>query len=130
MKDYSKLVPVFESDFYRLITFIRDANGILSPESFALVFESDVSPFGNATNVALERIYNASEDKAVQMYLSCLKITLAATDVSDSVERAVDWVKNEPIAHLDCKTGLALAAEGRTSEVLHYISSLYAGFCG
>jgi uncharacterized protein (DUF2384 family) len=73
----------------------------------------------------------APETESVQKYLrDSVKVMRAAVDVAGSVEDAIFWYKNHPIAAFDYKTAAELVSEGRTEPLIRYIQSLQAGFAG
>lgn len=131
MEEHIEKIPVFNQGFEQLLTFLRDVDGAISPTRFARIFNFDLQTLALASQVPVDKLWSTPHDKRIQRYLSdCLQITQAAANVADNVEKALFWVKNAPIPSLDYKTGHALASAGRTNDVLRYIESLEAGFCG
>ena len=59
-----------------------------------------------------------------------LRIIKAATDLTGDLNRALFWYRTEPLAVFGYKTAERLASEGRTDDVLRYVSSLEAGAAG
>ena len=131
MSGHTEPIPVFGQDFEQLQVFLRDEDGAISPRRFASVFNLDLKALASAAHVSMEKLRKTPNDESVQLYLrESLQITGAATGIAQTVERALFWFKNAPLQPFDYKTGHELASEGRTSEVLRYISSLEAGFSG
>jgi hypothetical protein len=54
----------------------------------------------------------------------------AAHDLSGDVGRSIFWYRNEPLPPFGYKTAEQLVIEGRTEDVLRYVSSLQAGAAG
>jgi hypothetical protein len=54
----------------------------------------------------------------------------AVLDITGSVEKAIFWFKNNPLAAFDYKTRQDLVSEGRTDALIRYIQSLQARFAG
>jgi len=55
---------------------------------------------------------------------------VAAVAVTDDLERAVYWFRNEPIADYRLKTAAELVADGRLEAVLTYLEDLKNGASG
>lgn len=72
-----------------------------------------------------------SGSESVQKFLrDALRIIRAATDVSGDVPSSLFWYRNEPLPTFDYKTAEQLISEGRTDDLLRYITSLEAGAAG
>jgi len=73
----------------------------------------------------------APDTESVQSYLrESLRVTRAAADVSDSIEKAIFWFKNHPLPVFDYKTAQALVSEKRTEALIKYLQSLRVGYSG
>ena len=59
-----------------------------------------------------------------------LRIIRAATDISGDLQRALFWYRNAPLPVFDYKTAEQLVSEGRTEDLLRYVTSLDAGAAG
>ncbi len=59
-----------------------------------------------------------------------VRVLSAALEIQPDAQRAVYFVKNEPIAAFRHKTLLQLVAEGRAEDAVNYLESLAAGFVG
>jgi uncharacterized protein (DUF2384 family) len=59
-----------------------------------------------------------------------LRIIKAATDLFGEVDTASSWFHNEILSAFRFKTAEQLVSEGRTEDVLRYLSSLEAGAAG
>jgi hypothetical protein len=124
-------LPVFKHDFEQLLNFLRDVGGEISPTRFARIFSFDLRTLAVAAKVPVDKLWNSPHDERIQRYLrDCLQITQAAANLANSVERGVFWVKNTPIPYFGCNTGCMLVSVGRTNDVITYLNSLEAGFCG
>lgn len=69
----------------------------------------------------------APDAESVQRYLrESVRVMRAAADVTGSVEKAIFWFKNNPLATFDYKTPREPVSEGRTEVLIRYIQSLQA----
>lgn len=59
-----------------------------------------------------------------------LRVIRAATDISGDVRSTLFWYLNEPLPTFDYKTAEQLVSEGRTEDLLRYVTSLGAGAAG
>jgi hypothetical protein len=57
-------------------------------------------------------------------------VVRAATDLNSDPAVAFAWYSNDALSVFDGKTPAQLVAEGRAADVLRYIETLGAGFCG
>jgi hypothetical protein len=126
-------VPVFDRDFDGFLDYLNGDSHrpVISPKSFALVFNFDLQDLAAAARVHRNTITRAPESEGVQRYLrESIRIVRAAADVSRSIEKALYWYKNHPIPTFDYKTGDQLVSEGRADDVVRYLQSLQQGFAG
>lgn len=126
-------VPIFERDFDLFLDFLNGdtKRPLISPKSFALVFNFDMQSLAAAANVHRNTVTRAPESESVQRYLrESVRIVRAAADTSHSIEKAIYWYKNHPIPTFDYKTGQQLVSEGRSEDLIRYLQSLRAGFAG
>lgn len=129
----SDTLPVFERDFDGFLEFLNGETNrpVISPRSFALVFNFDLQSLAAAARVHRNTITRAPESEGVQRYLrESVRVVRAAADVSHSIEKAIYWYRNHPIPAFDYKTGQQLISEGRTDDVVTYLQSLRQGFAG
>jgi hypothetical protein len=54
----------------------------------------------------------------------------AATELTGNVNKALFWYRNEPLSVFGYKTAERLVSEGRTDDLLRYVTSLEAGAAG
>lgn len=128
---HTEPLPVFGRDFEQLQVFLFDGEQGVFPGRFASVFNFELTVLASAAHVSMVKLCKTPNDESVQRYLrESLHIISAAADISQTVEHAVFWFKNAPLQPFDDKTGHELASEGRTSDVLRYLNSLQAAFCG
>ena len=82
-------------------------------------------------NVHRNTIGRLSGSESAQKFLrDALRIIRAATDVSGDVPSSLFWYRNEPLPPFDYKTAEQLISEGRTDDLLRYITSLETGAAG
>jgi len=59
-----------------------------------------------------------------------LRVNKAATDLTGDLNKAVFWHRNAPLSVFGYKTAERLVSEGRTEDLLRYLTSLEAGAAG
>ncbi len=59
-----------------------------------------------------------------------IRVILAATELLGEGNTAWWWFQNEPLSAFAFKTAEQLVAQGRTEDVLRYLTSLEAGAAG
>ncbi|MES2073916.1 MAG: DUF2384 domain-containing protein [Pseudomonadota bacterium] len=126
--------PVFERNFDGLLAYLRDVVNnpkSISPKRFGQVLQIDMQTLATQAHVHRNTISRAPEAESVQKFMrDTVRVIKAATDISGSVENAVYWYKNDPLTPFEYKTAQQLISEGRTDDIVRYISSLQAGFAG
>ena len=127
-------VPVLGGTYQHFIDFLRDQDTsapVLSPKRFSLALNIDLQTLAEQAHVHRNTISRAPGSRGVQDFLrEALRIIKAATDLTGDLNRALFWYRTEPLAVFGYKTAERLASEGRTDDVLRYISSLEAGAAG
>ena len=69
--------------------------------------------------------------ESVQKFLrEALRIIRAAADIAGDVQSALFWYRNDPLPIFDYRTAEQLVSEGRTEDLLRYITSLETGAAG
>lgn len=58
------------------------------------------------------------------------RVLVAATELSGSQQRAIEWFFSEHLREFDGKTADALVRDGKVQLVLDYIESIASGFVG
>lgn len=85
-------IPVFERDFDRFLDFLNGdtKRPLISPKSFALVFNFDMQSLAAAAHVHRNTVTRAPESESVQRYLrESIRIVRAAADAAHSIEKAI-----------------------------------------
>ena len=76
-------------------------------------------------------ISRAPASRGIQDFLrEALRVIKAATDLTGDLNKAVFWYRNEPLSAFGYKTPERLVSEGRTDDLLRYVTSLEAGVAG
>lgn len=126
--------PALSHGFDGFIDFLRDQDAgasALSPKRFGDVLSIDVQTLASQAHVHRNTISRAPASESVQKFLrEALRVMRAAHDLSGDVGRSIFWYRNEPLPPFGYKTAEQLVTEGRTEDVLRYISSLEAGVAG
>ena len=127
-------VPVFEKNFDQFLDYLQDAETgtpSLSPRRYGQVLRLDMQTLAAQAHVHRNTISRAPDAESVQRYLrESVRAMRAAVDITGSIEKAIFWFKNNPLATFDYKTPQDLVSEGRTDALIRYIQSLQAGFVG
>lgn len=122
------------ADFENFLSFLRASRGgasTLSPKRFSEALSIDFQTLARQSHVHRNTISRAPESESVQRFLrEALRVLRAATDVSNNIDHAIFWYRNDPLPVFGYKTAEQLVTEGRTEELLRYIASLEAGAAG
>ena len=126
--------PVLGGTFQHFVEFLREADTpapVLSPKRFSQALNIDLQTLAEQAHVHRNTISRAPGSRGVQDFLrEALRIIKAATDLTGDLNKALFWYRTEPLAVFGYKTAERLASEGRTDDVLRYVSSLEAGAAG
>lgn len=127
-------VPMLGGTYQHFIDYLRDPDTsapVLSPKRFTQALNIDLQMLAEQAHVHRNTISRAPGSRGVQDFLrEALRIIKAATDLTGDLHRALFWYRTEPLAVFGYKTAERLASEGRTDDVLRYVSSLEAGAAG
>ena len=128
------VVPVFERNFDQFLNYLQDIEtgpALLSPKRYGQVLHLDMQTLAAQAHVHRNTLSRAPDAESVQRYLrESVRVMRAAVDITGSVEKAIFWFKNNPLAPFDYKTPQELVSEGRTETLIRHIQSLQAGFAG
>ncbi|AOI96213.1 hypothetical protein [Burkholderia sp. LA-2-3-30-S1-D2] len=104
---------------------------IISARRFATALHIDMQTLARLAHVHRNTVSRLAGSESVQKFLrDALRIIRAATDISGDVQRTLFWYRNEPLPTFDYKTAEWLVSEGRTEDLLRYITSLETGAAG
>ena len=127
-------VPVLGGTYQHFIDYLRDPDTlapVLSPKRFSQALNIDLQMLAEQAHVHRNTISRAPGSRGVQDFLrEALRIIKAATDLTGDLNKALFWYRTEPLGVFGYKTAERLASEGRTDDVLRYVSSLEAGAAG
>jgi len=59
-----------------------------------------------------------------------VRVLSAAHELTDDIDRALFWFRNQPIADFDHFTPMQLVEQGKVQAVIDYIESISAGTSG
>jgi hypothetical protein len=120
--------------FDQFMTSLRDPDSptpIVSARRFGEALHVDLQTLAQQAHVHRNTLSRQPGSESVQRFLrEALRVIRAATDISGDVGRALFWYRNEPLPVFDYKTAEQLVSEGRTDDLLRYVSSLEAGAAG
>lgn len=127
-------VPVLGGTYQHFIDYIKDPDTsapVLSPKRFSLALNIDLQMLAEQAHVHRNTISRAPGSRGVQEFLrEALRIIKAATDLTGDLNKALFWYRTEPLSLFGYKTAERLVSEGRTDDVLRYVSSLEGGAAG
>jgi len=126
--------PVLGGTYQHFIDYLKDPDTsapVLSPKRFSQALNIDLQTLAEQAHVHRNTISRAPGSRGVQYFLrEALRIIKAATDLTGDLNRVLFGDRTEPLAVFGYKTAERLASEGRTDDVLRYVSSLEAGAAG
>lgn len=126
--------PVLDGTFQQFADYLRDPDlpaPLLSPRRFSQALHMDLQTLAEQARVHRNTVARAPGSRGVQDFLrQALRIIKAATDLTGDLNRALFWYRNEPLAVFGYRTPECLVAEGRTEDLLRYVTSLEAGAAG
>lgn len=127
-------VPIFGQNFDEFMYFLHEPNNgaaVLSPERFTALMNMDIKELATQAHVHRNTVTRAPESENLQRFIrEAVRVVRAASDIVDSIDRAIFWYRNEPLPVFKYKTAETLVSEGRTEDVLDYVMSLQAGAAG
>lgn len=104
---------------------------ILSPTRVGGEFLLGIQDLADLSHVHRNSVRAHPENKQLQATLvNLLRVRSAAMAVNHDPQKAAFFVRNQPIPSFGHKTALQLVGEGRTEDVIGYLSSIEAGFVG
>jgi len=126
--------PMHGGTYQHFVEYLRDPEEVapvLSPKRFSQALKIDLQTLAEQAHVHRNTISRAPNSRGVQDFLrEALRIIKAATDLTGDINRALFWYRTEPLAVFGYKTAERLVSEGRTDDVLRYVSSLEVGAAG
>jgi hypothetical protein len=127
-------VPVLGRTYQHFIDYLKDPESsapVLSPKRFSQALHIDLQTLAEQAHVHRNTVSRAPGSRGVQDFLrEALRIIKAATDLTGDLHRALFWYRTEPLSVFGYKTAERLVSEGRTDDVLRYVTSLEAGAAG
>ncbi|KVO18769.1 hypothetical protein WL51_29450 [Burkholderia ubonensis] len=134
MDPYVDYDPTTSGGFDQFMESLRDRDSgapIVSARRFAIALHIDMQTLARLAHVHRNTVSRLAGSESVQKFLrDALRIIRAATDISSDVQRALFWYRNEPLPTFDYKTAEQLVSEGRTEDLLRYVTSLETGAAG
>ena len=127
-------VPALGGTYQHFIDYLKDPDTsapVLSPKRFSQALNIDLQILAEQAHVHRNTISRAPGSRGVQDFMrEALRIIKAAADLTGDLNKALFWYRTEPLAVFGYKTAERLASEGRTDDVLRYVTSLEAGAAG
>lgn len=126
--------PTVGGSFEQFMASLRDPDSpapILSARRFGEALHIDLQTLAQQAHVHRNTLSRQPASESVQRFLrDALRVIRAATDISGDVGQALFWYRNEPLPVFDYRTAEQLVSDGRTDDLLRYVSSLEAGAAG
>lgn len=126
--------PVLGGTYQHFIEFLKDTDTlapVLSPKRFSQAMHIDLQTLAEQAHVHRNTISRAPNSRGVQDFLrEALRVIKAATDLNGDLNKALFWYRTEPLAVFGYRTAERLVSEGRTDDLLRYVTSLEAGAAG
>ncbi|CAB3807824.1 hypothetical protein LMG28614_06677 [Paraburkholderia ultramafica] len=126
--------PNAGGSFDQFMASLRDPDSpapIVSARRFGEALHIDLQTLAQQAHVHRNTLSRQPASESVQRFLrDALRVIRAATDISGDVGQALFWYRNEPLAVFDYRTAEQLVSDGRTDDLLRYVSSLEAGAAG
>ena len=126
--------PFIYGTYENFVDYLKDPDStapLLSPKRFSQALHIDLQTLAEQARVHRNTITRAPGSRGVQNHLrEALRLIKAATDLNGDLARALFWYRNEPLSAFGYKTAEQLLSEGRTEDLLRFLSSLEAGAAG
>jgi len=126
--------PFIYGTYENFVDYLKDPDStapLLSPKRFSQALHIDLQTLAEQARVHRNTITRAPGSRGVQNHLrEALRVIKAATDLNGDLARALFWYRNEPLSAFGYKTAEQLLSEGRTEDLLRFLSSLEAGAAG
>jgi len=126
--------PFVYGTYENFVDYLKDPDStapLLSPKRFSQALHIDLQTLAEQARVHRNTITRAPGSRGVQNHLrEALRLIKAATDLNGDLARALFWYRNEPLSAFGYKTAEQLLSEGRTEDLLRFLSSLEAGAAG
>lgn len=119
--------------YRQFLEFLRDPDtpALLSPKRFSQAMHIDLQTLADQAHVHRNTISRAPDSRGIQNFLrDALRVIKAATDLNGDLNQALFWYRTEPLTAFGYKTAERLVSEGRTDDLLRYVTSLEAGAAG
>jgi len=120
--------------YRHFVDYLRDPEKIalgFSPKRFSRALRIDLQTLAEQAHVHRNTISRAPNSRGVQEFLrEALRIIKAATELSGDINKALLWYRTESLGTFGYRTAEQLVSEGRTDELLRYVTSLQFGAAG
>ena len=129
MPEAATVAPlVLGGTYQHFVEFLKDIDTlapVLSPKRFSQAMHIDLQTLAEQAHVHRNTISRAPSSRGVQDFLrEALRVIKAATDLNGDLNKALFWYRTEPLAVFGYKTAERLVSEGRTDDLLRYVTSL------
>lgn len=127
-------MPMLGKDYQHFIAYLEDPDlpgPVLSPRRFSQALHIDLQTLADQAHVHRNTISRAPSSQGIQRFLrDALRVIKAGTDISGDLAKTLFWYRNDPQAVFGYKTPEQLVSEGRTEDLLRYLTSIEAGALG
>jgi len=123
--------PDFGQDFRAFLDFLRESGDAetLSPQRFAALLGTDLAGLMAASRHPVQS--RGMEANTLQRHLhEAVRVIQLCSELVGSVEQSLAWFEHAALPVFGGRTPHQLVSEGRTDDLVRYLSSLEAGFSG
>ncbi|REG48648.1 hypothetical protein B0G80_4904 [Paraburkholderia sp. BL6669N2] len=132
--EFPVVSPKAGASFEQFMASLRDPDSpapVVSARRFGEALHIDLQTLAQQAHVHRNTLSRQPASESVQRFLrEALRVIRAATDICGDVTQALFWYRNEPLPVSDYRTAEQLVSDGRTDDLLRYVSSLEAGAAG
>lgn len=116
------------------VAYLQDTEAdstAMSPKRFAAALNLDLKDVAAQAHVQPSTLIDTPSSASVQRYLKdALRVLRAAFDLSNDMEKAALWYRSERLPVFGNRTAGELVSDGKTEDLLSYLSALEAGMAG
>jgi uncharacterized protein (DUF2384 family) len=102
----------------------------ISPKLFSRVVGVQGTELAALAGVHRNTLRNPSSERLQSKLREMVKVISAAIELTNDLDKAIYWFRNEPISFYGHRTPAELVAQGHTDAVLDYLQDLENGARG
>lgn len=120
-------------DFPSFVASLKapDSRTALSPDAMARALELPIQRLATLAGVHRNTLNSKPTSPKLQAAMVDInRVLSAATELTGSVDQAIFWFRNQPIAEFEHLTAMQLVERGKAQAVVDYIESISGGAAG